>query len=113
MTGAGLTTADVIQTGGVLAFAGLVLYIVRQALPVLAGLREELFEMRITLAAILERERIRDVRRRRESSGPHPAAVPAEVDDETTDIVALMDRQREAAKRRRTERAPRAGTHHD
>jgi hypothetical protein len=120
-----VTTTDAVQAGGVLAFASLVLYILRELRPVLKGFtdviesfRAELFEMRITFAAFLERERIRDSRRRRDSEQPrqHLRTVPVgEFDhDETTDIVKLIEKQREAATATvRGVRPPRKGTHHD
>lgn len=119
-----MTSTDFLQAGGVLAFAGLVLYLLRELNPTLKGLRSEMFEMRITIAAILERERIRDARRRRESDQPitrsrhhqerpNLHAIPEEVDSETTDLVKLIEIQREAASRPRGDRPPRKGTHHD
>lgn len=99
-----MTTTDAVQAGGVLAFASLVLYILRELRPVLkglseiiAGVREEIFEMRITFAALLERERVRDIRRKRESSGPQSIPVAIDPEDETTDIVCLIDKQRKLA----------------
>ncbi len=83
---------------------------------------DEVFEMRILMAAFLERERIRDARRRRESSMPPPrhhgrGASPAtstEFDEEeSTDRIALVEKQRSVLGRPRSERPPRPGTHHD
>jgi hypothetical protein len=81
---------------------------------------DELFETRVLIAALLERERIRDARRRRDSDQPRRAATPrggvpvGEFDvEESTDIVSIMDRQREVLRTKAGERKPRAGTHHD
>lgn len=119
--------ASWIQTAGVGGFALLVLYILRELRPILKELAAELFEVRITFAAMLERDRIRDVRRRRESSAPPmqsarprtaPFGVPVakvpvgEFEDESTDIKQLIEIQREAAESR-GRRGPRPGTHHD
>jgi hypothetical protein len=77
----------------------------------------ETFEMRITITAMLERDRIRDARRKRDSEQPLPRrrtaphGIPVEVDDETTDMHELVERER--AKVKGTERPPRPGTHHD
>ena len=87
-------------------------------------------ELKIAIAAIIERSRIRDNRRRRrESLQPQtrrspsqPSAVPEPWEDtDTTDLHELMEleRQHERARRdtdrqrRRGERPPRPGTHHD
>ena len=73
-----MTTTDAVQAGGVLAFASLVLYILKDLRPILKEISVQLFEMRITFAALLERERVRDMRRKRESSvmsPPPPVAV--------------------------------------
>lgn len=108
-----MNATDAVQAGGVLAFASVVLYILRELRPVLKDVAAQLFEMRITFAALLERERLRDQRRKRESSGPLSAplflpkstavSVPqGEFDeDPTTDIVALIEKQRAAAGPRR------------
>lgn len=97
-------------------------------------LREEMGEVRIVLAAMVEQGRIRDTRRRRESSLPPlrsslpstPYRPPAETwDEETTNIDQLIEKERakvQAAKApvlKRTAtpaggvRPPRKGTHHD
>lgn len=91
-----------------------------------AELREAWTEVRVTLAAMVEQGRIRDMRRRRESSLPPfrgvPGGTPADVwgEDETTDINHLIERERAKAtvpKRSATQpggvRAPRKGNHHD
>jgi hypothetical protein len=89
-------------------------------------------ELKIAIAAIMERSRIRDARRRRrESLQPQNtrrtpsqpmAAVPEPWEDsDTTDLHELMEleRQHERARRntdrqrRHGERPPRPGTHHD
>lgn len=112
------SVSELLQAGGVLAFAGVVLYLLRELRPILKDLKTELFEMRITLAALLERERIRDDRRKRESMQPPirgmpaPAAAAESWDGQTTDIKELIEKQRAAAKPR-GERSPRKGTHHD
>lgn len=92
-----VTTTDAVQAGGVLAFASLVLYILKELRPVLKEIASQLFEMRITFAALLERERVRDMRRKRESSGPQPVPVAVDPDDETTDMICLIDKHRKAA----------------
>jgi hypothetical protein len=79
-------------------------------------------ELKIFLAALMERSRRRDSRARRESSAPpirrRAEAVPESFDDEDTDIHVLMEIERASqrarrATQRRGERAPRPGTHHD
>ncbi len=85
-------------------------------------------ELKIAIAAIIERSRIRDDRRRRAESSQQPLtfrrapAQPAETpevwpDDEDTDIHVLMEKERVRARRdtknRRGERRPRPGSHHD
>ncbi len=86
----------------------------------------QLFETRVLIAAILERDRIRDERRKRETLQPLPRrgqqAVPIEIPGETTDIITLMDNcrdqlteqdQQQEKKARSGIRPPRKGTHHD
>lgn len=84
-------------------------------------------ELKIFLAAVIERSRRRDARRRRESSAPPPMrrrdAVPETFgEEEDTDLHALIDIERESQRARRKtdrqptrrgERPPRPGTHHD
>lgn len=91
---------------------------------------DEIFEMRVMLAAQIEQGRRRDARerRKRESSDPPPArsrqaphAIPIVrtgggdfAVEESTDIVELMEQQRQAlTPTRSTVRPPRPGTHHD
>ena len=54
--------ASWVQSGGVLAFSALVFWLLRQLLPVLGEIKECLHEMRVTLGALLERDRMRDER---------------------------------------------------
>lgn len=118
-----MTESDVIQTGGVVAFASVVLLLLRRLEPLLTGLKSELTEMRITFAAWLERERIRDERRKRETSQPPVTKhskmpsldVPRDEFDreESTDIKVIAERIREEQKRPRGVRAPTRGEHHD
>ncbi len=107
------SAASWIQTGGVLVFAGVVLWELRQLKPTLAAWVSMMGEVREILAATLERERIRgEARRRRDSSDP-PNRVFAE--DESTnlhDIMAKSKRER-ARTPRGGVRPPRPGTHHD
>lgn len=150
-----MTELDLIATlakgGGYGVCAALALYLLWKLQPVLksmsteiradirAGdekLHGELFEMRITQAAQLERDRIRDERRKRDSMQvplrsqlslrgpipptPTPSPPPrgALDDGETTDMKELIEIEREKAigapkRSPRSERAPRSGTHHD
>jgi hypothetical protein len=114
--------------GGVALFACLVLYILREQTPVLKAIRDELFELRITDAARLERDRRREARNKRDSDqplrrGPMPSLAPPprnEFDvEETTDIVTIREQERARAVRPNVRtpavgvRIPRPGTHHD
>jgi hypothetical protein len=78
---------------------------------------DEMLETRVLISALLERERIRDRRRRASEQPPargrQAQAVPVEIPYETTDIIALMDHQRAALSKPQTIRQPRKGTHHD
>lgn len=75
------------------------------------------------IAAAAERSRIRDAKRRRTNAPRASSPVPDFVEEETTDIYALADREREERARRdsdrqetvrpRGERKARPGTHHD
>lgn len=84
--------ASWIQAGGVVAFATAVLVELRGIRPTLTGIKE-------VLAALLERERIRNDRRR-DSSGPHNRPTvqtpkpPVWSDGETTDLHQLIEMQR-------------------
>lgn len=131
-----MTEIDALKTGGVLAFAALVLVILRELPKILKAflaafldLKEQLFEIRITITAMLERDRRRSERRKRESDQPlrsysaqHARTAPpkGEFDaEEGTDIHALIELQREKAleaekaKKSRGERKASRGTHHD
>jgi hypothetical protein len=81
-------------------------------------------ELKIFLAALMERSRRRDQRQRRESERPQPTrrrsdvhAIPEPFEAEDTDIHVLMDLERANQRTRRQtgkhERSPRPGTHHD
>lgn len=84
-------------------------------------------ELKLAIAAFIERSRIRDRRRARRESAPPPSYrrdVPQRdewPEDESTDIQVLMERERERERtRRKTDRhrrpgnrPPRPGTHHD
>jgi hypothetical protein len=59
VTGGDGSLTSWVQTGGVLAFAGAVLYQLRELKPVLKEVGEILSQVRSTLAALLERERAR------------------------------------------------------
>lgn len=89
---AGSEVAGWVQAGGVVAFATAVLVELRAMRPVIA-------EIKTVLAALLERDRIRDSRRR-DSSGPHTRpsshseAVPVWSDNETTDLYRLAEMKR-------------------
>jgi hypothetical protein len=108
-------TSDLLTGGGFAALAGLLIVEMRI-------LRSR---MEILIAALFERARIRDERKRRESSLPPmlpraPAGrqlgrSPADdfAEEESTDIHVLMDRERARRKTGRHERKPRPGTHHD
>lgn len=119
-----------IQAGGVLAFTGVMIWLYRKIEPALIAmrdsivgkmdeLRDEGVEMRIIFTAWLERERIRDERRKRESSTPPRRTpgrgVPTDFDqEETTNIEAITERIRnEVTATRPGLRIPRKGTHHD
>jgi hypothetical protein len=96
----------------------LVLYLLRELRPILKAVSAELFEVRLIIAALLERERIRDVRRRREESTQpqNRRSTPRATEfaeEERTDIKSLIEIQREAATAKRGVRIPRPGTHHD
>lgn len=107
--------------GNTLAIAGAI------AALLLAEMRLLRREMKIVLAALFERNRRRDARARRESSGPQlrrrSDAVPENfAEEEDTDIHVLMDLERENQRTRRKtdrqfrrpgDRPPRPGTHHD
>lgn len=71
------TTASWIQAGGVLAFAGAVLWELRQLRPIMA-------EVKTVLASLLERERMRAEQRAQIIAAQ---AVPAQVWDDTTDAI--------------------------
>jgi hypothetical protein len=105
-----------IQTAGVGGFALLVLYLLRELRPILKAVSAELFEVRLIIAALLERERIRDARRRREESTQPTNRRQPKADtfgeEERTDIKTLIEIQRDAAVKRGV-RPPRPGTHHD
>ena len=125
-------TDSAIQAGGVLAFAGLVLLLLRQLVPIgrglfsmLAAVKDEMTEMRFTFAAWLERDKRRDDKRRRDTAPPFTAKwqsttvpVPRDEfkDEPSTDIMVIKDELREAEeqrKRSRGERAPTRGEHKD
>lgn len=61
----------------------------------LRALRPVIAEIKTVLAALLERDRIRDSRRR-DSSGPHhrPPTAPEWSDGETTDLYQLAEMKR-------------------
>ncbi len=119
--------------GGVALFAVGVLYVLRELPKILKAIRDELFELRITDAARLERERRRDARSKRDSPAPQqhgrgrsaqmPSIAPPRNDDfdveETTDIVVIREQERAKAVRPNVRtppvgvRIPRPGTHHD
>jgi len=116
--------------GGLGLFALAVLYFLRDQTPVLKAIRDgliemrdELFEMRITDSARLERERRREARAKRDSDqqqvrrNPMPSIPPppkGEFDaEDKTDIQYLIEREREKAVTSRGKRKPRPGTHHD
>lgn len=106
-----------LQLGATGALCLLVLLELRALRPVLAGVKE-------VLAALLERERIRDERRKRESSPPqmrpqeHPIVdvrgVPMGEFDEkrdTTSVTKLIELEREKERQKhRGYRPPRKGT---
>ncbi|MDQ3070468.1 MAG: hypothetical protein M3R55_12170 [Acidobacteriota bacterium] len=146
---------DIIQTGGVFGFAVLVLYLLRELRPVLRDVigevrkgfeesraardadREIVVDVQLSLAAMLERDRVRDERRKRESSAPPmrgtmPQIRPAPVeswDGQTTDVQEIKRNLREqhvknpdapietlrrkVATPVRGVRIARPGTHHD
>lgn len=87
------TTASWIQAGGVLAFAGAVLWELRQLRPLIA-------EVRQVLASLLERERMRAEQRAQLLAAQ---AVPNQVWDDETDAIA------EPLRRHRT--PPRGGNY--
>ncbi len=133
MTRMGVSDAGMYKAlggGGLALFAMLVLYLMREQTPVLkairAGLlelRDELFEMRITDSARLERDRRREARAKRDSEqpparrNPMPSIAPppkGEFDaEDKTDIQYLIEIEREKAVASRGKRKPRPGTHHD
>jgi hypothetical protein len=87
--------ASWVQAGGVVAFATAVLLELRAMRPVLG-------EIKTVLAALLERDRIRDTRRRSDSSGPHyarPPTRPEWSDGETTDLHQLAEMKRQGKSR--------------
>ena len=112
-----------VQTGGLLAFAGAVLWELRQLRPLFKQLVSErqedrtlIADVRAILAALLERERIRDERKRRDSDRPVSAPIPAAQwpEDESTGLHEIMARQRQRIKTPvGGVRPPRPGTHHD
>lgn len=93
------------------------------------GWRAAKLYLELVVLAALERDRIRERKRRRSTSEARPAirassvrdAIPewADPDDEITDMHVLIERERTRRKTRppplrsRTERPPRPGTHHD
>ena len=103
--------ADTVVKGGtLLVLCLLVLAELRALRPVMVGVRE-------VLAALLERERIRDARKARDGSGPKPMPkVPEQPewpDHEDTGIQSIIERQRRTRTPGGGVRAPRPGTHHD
>jgi hypothetical protein len=93
--------ASWIQTGGVLAFAAVVLFELRKLGPVLNAWVSTMGEVKEVLAALLERERIRDARRTRDSSGPHtrPQSRNEFSEEPDTGLHDIMERQRLARSR--------------
>lgn len=92
-----------IQTGGVLAFAGAVLWELKQLRPLFKAMieerqkdRETMTEVKVVLSSLLERERMRaeqraqliELRRRGDSDRP-VSRRPQENYDDTTDAVAM------------------------
>lgn len=120
-----MNQADLIQAGGVLAFAGVVLFLLRRIEPLLSGLKSEIVEMRLTFAALLERERIRDEKRRRETMPPptRHSKMPsvdtsAFPEEEKTDLEFLIQKVRksepmEVPRRPRGEYSSRPGTNRE
>lgn len=114
-----------VQTGSLLAFAGAVLWELRQLRPLFERLVSErqedrslIADVRVILAALLERERIRDERKRRDSDRPPSTPIPVEQwpEDESTGLHEIMARQRRSARIKTPAggvRPPRPGTHHD
>ena len=98
--------ASWLQLGATGALALLVLLELRALRPVLAGVKE-------VLAALLERERIRDERRKRESSTPpmrpqeYPAVPLNEFDDkrDTTSVTKLIELEREKEREKTREKS--------
>ncbi len=112
---------DIIQTGGVFGFAVLVLYLLRELRPVLRDVigevrkgfadaraerdiaRDIAVDIQLSLAAMLERDRVRDERRKRDSSAPpmrgvlpHIRPAPADSwDGMTTDVQEIKQNLRE------------------
>lgn len=131
-------TESAVQAGGVLAFAGLVLLLLRQLVPIgqkiftlLQDLAGEMSELRLTFAAWLERDKRREDRKRRESTHPpmrsktpaygapiRPVPVHEFDDGPSTDHAIIMEEMRKAEaeekqKRSRGDRAPTRGEHKD
>jgi hypothetical protein len=91
MEGISSSTASWIQAGGVVAFGALVLVILRQLKPVLDAVQVTLMDVGRTMAALLERERVRgeriaaaDAQRRQQL-----AILEADFDDPPTNPIAM------------------------
>ncbi|HEY1554781.1 MAG TPA: hypothetical protein VGF94_08105 [Kofleriaceae bacterium] len=84
------TTASWLQAGGVLAFAVLVLVLLRELVPLLKALYEVLSKVRETLAALLERERMRGERLAATDAQRRMMLPPeADFDDPPTNPIAI------------------------
>lgn len=79
------------------------------------ALANELFELRVMHAALIERDRRREIRRRRDTTPPNLRTVnPGDfAAEETTDLHEICEEQRKTLRPAATERKPRRGTHHD
>lgn len=74
---------------------------------VVAGVAKGVEDVQLTLTAMLERDRVRDERRKRASIAPH---VPIEeIDDETTDVHEIKRELRERERVSRADTPPAGG----
>jgi hypothetical protein len=84
------STASWIQTGGVLAFASLVMWHLRDLKPTLEGVKTTLVNVQLLLAGILERERMKGENRARRAIA-RANGVPDAVGDELTEPINVPE----------------------
>lgn len=85
--------SDWLRTGGVGAFAGVVLYLLFQLRPIFKALLKTLVETKEVLAALLERERAR-AERIAANEAARAAAAGESWDDDETKPIAVKTRAR-------------------